>query len=101
MERAERRTAMISVGVDWAEVHHDAYVMDKAGEVLGKRRIADSIEHVGELNEQVGTDAIARTGPARPGSSISGVPCKRTPSIMVHLQMPNSRATAGRASSPT
>ena len=40
---------MIFVGVDWAEDHHDICVMDQAGEVLGKRRIADSVEGLAQL----------------------------------------------------
>ena len=41
---------MIFVGVDWAEDHHDVCVMDEAGEVVGRRRIADSVEGLGELH---------------------------------------------------
>jgi transposase/transposase IS116/IS110/IS902 family protein len=41
---------MIFVGVDWAEDHHDVCVMDEAGEILGKRRIADGVEGLAELH---------------------------------------------------
>ena len=48
---------MIYVGVDWAEAHHDVCVLDEHGEVLGRRRIADSLEGVRELTELVATHA--------------------------------------------
>ena len=48
---------MIFVGVDWAEDHHDICVMDEAGDVLGKRRIADNVEGMSELHELVGAYA--------------------------------------------
>ena len=43
----ERGKAVLFVGVDWAEDHHDVCVMDQAGEVLAKRRIANGVEGVG------------------------------------------------------
>jgi transposase len=45
---------VIFVGVDWAEDHHDVCVMDETGEVLGKRRVANSVGGVAELHELVG-----------------------------------------------
>jgi Transposase len=48
---------VIFVGVDWAEDHHDVCVMDAAGEVLGKRRIADGVDGLAELHELVGRHA--------------------------------------------
>jgi Transposase len=48
---------VIFVGVDWAEDHHDVCVMDAAGKVLGKRRIADGVDGLAELHELVGTHA--------------------------------------------
>lgn len=48
---------MIFVGVDWAEDHHDVCVMDAAGEVLGKRRVADGVDGLAELHELVGRHA--------------------------------------------
>jgi len=40
----------IYVGIDWAEAHHDVCVLDEAGSVLGKRRIAEGLEGVGQLH---------------------------------------------------
>ena len=40
---------MLCVGVDWAEDHHDVCVMDPGGEVLGQRRVADSVRGVGDF----------------------------------------------------
>ena len=48
---------MLFVGVDWAEDHHDVCVMDQAGEVLAKRRIANGVEGVAELHALVGTQS--------------------------------------------
>jgi transposase len=45
---------VIFVGIDWAEHHHDVCVMDDSGQVLGKRRIGDSVAGVTELHELVG-----------------------------------------------
>jgi hypothetical protein len=44
---------MLFVGVDWAEAHHDVCVLDGEGNVLGRRRIADSFAGVGELHALV------------------------------------------------
>ena len=41
---------MIFAGVDWAEAHHDVCVMDDAGKVLARQRIADSLEGLAELH---------------------------------------------------
>lgn len=41
---------MIFVGIDWAEAHHDICVLDEAGAVLAKRRIAEGLEGVGQLH---------------------------------------------------
>lgn len=41
---------MIFVGVDWAEAHHDVCVLDEAGAVLAKRRIAEGLEGVKALH---------------------------------------------------
>jgi transposase/transposase IS116/IS110/IS902 family protein len=48
---------MLFVGVDWAEAHHDVCVMDEEGAVLGKRRVADTLEGLGQLVELVATYA--------------------------------------------
>ena len=40
----------IFVGIDWAEAHHDISVLDEAGTVLAKRRIAEGLEGVGQLH---------------------------------------------------
>jgi Transposase/Transposase IS116/IS110/IS902 family len=48
---------VIFVGVDWAEAHHDFCVMDEAGTVLIKGRVADSAQGLRELHERVGLHA--------------------------------------------
>ncbi len=44
---------MIYVGIDWAEAHHDACVMDEAGTVLAKGRVPEGVEGLARLHEMV------------------------------------------------
>ena len=48
---------MIFVGIDWAEAHHDACVVDEAGAVLGKARVPDGVDGVRMLHELVAEHA--------------------------------------------
>lgn len=48
---------MIYVGIDWAEAHHDACVMDEAGTVLAKGRVPDGVEGLARLHEMVAAHA--------------------------------------------
>jgi transposase len=48
---------VIFVGVDWAEDHHDICVMAEDGQVLGKRRVPDSVAGIGELHDLVAEHA--------------------------------------------
>lgn len=41
---------VVFVGIDWAEAHHDVCVLDEAGALLAKRRIAEGLEGVGQLH---------------------------------------------------
>ena len=40
---------MVFVGIDWAEAHHDACLLDEQGGVVDQLRIADSIDGVSQL----------------------------------------------------
>jgi Transposase/Transposase IS116/IS110/IS902 family len=40
---------MLFVGVDWAEAHHDVCAMAEDGRVLGRKRVADSLAGLAEL----------------------------------------------------
>lgn len=42
--------SVIFVGIDWAEAHHDVCLVDEAGGVLAKRRIAEGLVGVGQLH---------------------------------------------------
>jgi hypothetical protein len=53
---------VLFVGVDEAEHHHDVYVMAEGGEVLGKRRVPDSVVGIGDLHALVAEHADAMTG---------------------------------------
>ena len=48
---------MIFVGIDWAEAHHDVCVLDEAGQLLAKRRLADGLEGIGRLHALVAEHA--------------------------------------------
>ena len=45
---------MIFVGDDWAEDHHDVYLMDEAGSRLGSRRLPEGLSGVRGLHELIG-----------------------------------------------
>jgi transposase len=49
--------AMLFVGVDWGEAHHDLCLLDQDGGVLASRRIADGLAGVGELHALVNAHA--------------------------------------------
>jgi len=57
---------VLFVGVDWAEDHHDVCVMAEGGEVLGKRRVPDSMVGIGDLHglvaEHCGDDEAVVVG---------------------------------------
>lgn len=48
---------MIFVGNDWAEDHHDVYVMDEAGKKLAAKRFSEGIQGLGALHALLGTHA--------------------------------------------
>jgi transposase len=52
-----RRSGVIYLGIDWAEAHHDACVMDEAGAVLAKGRVPDGVEGLARLHEMVSAHA--------------------------------------------
>jgi transposase len=50
----EEGVVMIFVGDDWAEAHHDVWVMDEAGAELAFRRFREGIGGVGGFHDLVG-----------------------------------------------
>ena len=52
---------MIFVGNDWAEGHHDVYVMDEGGARLGSGRLPEGLEGVARFHQMVADHA---SGPA-------------------------------------
>jgi len=62
---------VIFVGVDWAEAHHDVCVLDEAGAVLAKRRIADGLEGVRQLHAMLADHA------EDPGEIVVGIETDR------------------------
>ena len=61
----------IFVGIDWAEAHHDICVLDTTGTVLGKRRIAEGLEGVGQLH------ALLADHAAEPNQVVIGIETDR------------------------
>jgi transposase len=49
----ERRGRLIFVGDDWAEAHHDLCVVNEQGEVLGKRRVSEGLQGIGQFHALV------------------------------------------------
>ena len=45
---------MIFIGDDWAEAHHDVYLMDDAGKRLASRRLPEGLAGIRELHELIG-----------------------------------------------
>lgn len=41
---------MVFLGVDWAEEHHDVCLLDEQGKVLGRARVANSLEGVSRIH---------------------------------------------------
>lgn len=48
---------MIFVGDDWAEDHHDVYLMDDAGDRLAGRRLPEGLAGIGQLHELIAVHA--------------------------------------------
>ena len=48
---------MIFVGDDWAEDHHDVYLMDEAGKRLGSRRLPEGLSGIRLLHELIAEHA--------------------------------------------
>ena len=48
---------MIFVGIDWAEAHHDACIVDEHGAILGKQRVPDGVDGVGRLHAMIADHA--------------------------------------------
>jgi transposase len=44
---------MIFVGDDWAEDHHDVYLMDETGDRLGSRRLPEGLAGIRQLHELI------------------------------------------------
>ena len=47
---------MIFIGDDWAEDHHDVYLMDEAGRRLASRRLPEGLTGIRGLHELVCPD---------------------------------------------
>ena len=52
---------MIFVGDDWAEAHHDVYLMDESGRRLGSRRLPEGLSGIRQLHELIAEHADEAT----------------------------------------
>jgi len=57
LENDRKGEAVIFVGIDWSERHHDVCVVDAAGTVLAKVRVPEGIEGVARLHATVAEHA--------------------------------------------
>ena len=48
---------MIFVGGEWAEAHHEVWVLDTTGAVLGRRRVPDGVAGVAQFHALVADHA--------------------------------------------
>jgi transposase len=62
---------VIFVGDDWAEDHHDVYVMDEAGARLGSRRLPEGLAGISKLHELIAAHA------AQPEQVVIGIEMDR------------------------
>jgi transposase len=53
---------MIFVGDDWAEDHHDVYVMDEAGARLAARRLPEGLAGISVLHELIAEQQVEQPG---------------------------------------
>ena len=62
---------MIFVGVDWAEAHHDVFVLDEQGERLARARLPEGVDRIARFHETVGSFAD------EPGDVVIGIETDR------------------------
>src|SRR5258708_19535784 len=58
-----QEVAVIFLGVDWAEEHHDVCLLDEQGKLLGKARVANSLEGVSRIHALVAHHPAASSEP--------------------------------------
>jgi transposase len=63
--------AVVFLGVDWAEEHHDVCLLDEQGRVLGRARVADSLEGVNRIH------ALVAHHSEEPGAVVVGIETDR------------------------
>jgi len=74
---------MIFIGDDWAEAHHDVYLMDDAGKRLASRRLPEGLAGIRELHELIGEHVQGRLQLAVVPASDVGV----DPKPVDHLEL--------------
>jgi transposase len=64
---------MIFIGDDWAEDHHDVYLIDEAGQRLAFRRLPEGLTGIGQLHELLAAHA------EEPQQAVIGIETDRGP----------------------
>jgi hypothetical protein len=65
---------MLFVGDDWADDHHDVYLMNDTGVRLASRRLPEGLAGIGRLHELIAEHAED--------------PCRARPIVVAHCSWP-------------
>jgi Transposase/Transposase IS116/IS110/IS902 family len=77
-----REDAVLFVGDDWAEDHHDIELVDETGRRLTRARLPDGVDGIGRLHELTGAHTLED---AEPGQVVVGIETDRGPWVQALL----------------
>ena len=124
MPNRRRCSAVLFIGDDWAEAHHDIELVDEAGRRLARRRLPEGVDGLAalhalvadHLDEDAEADQVRGRDRDRPravgagadrrrlhrlrGQSAAGGPLPGTARHLRRQERPRRRARAGRAGAP-
>src|SRR5438270_131771 len=72
----QEETALLFLGNDWAEAHHDVELQDEQGRVLARRRLPEGVTGLAELHALI---ADHLDDEDEPGSVLVGIETDRGP----------------------
>ncbi|MGH3340248.1 MAG: IS110 family transposase, partial [Propionibacteriaceae bacterium] len=78
----ERGGAVLFIGDDWAEAHHDVEIEDEAGRVLARRRLPEGLAGITMLHELVAEHLDTA---ADPDQVLVGIETERAPRVQALL----------------
>jgi transposase len=79
LESNSQEVAVVFLGVDWAEEHHDVCLLDEQGKVLGRARVANSLEGVSRIH------ALVADHVEEPDAVVVGIETDRGPLVQALL----------------